>query len=173
MPAHLPAQVYIQDDAYYFWPPPSAQSERWNGFNEFVRKSCHYDGGFETEELSSMLPSYYSMAGGGGVLFPVAISGSDDPGAVTNVTLDDCTMVDYGAVLWGIAWGIQIWPPGTDTVRQQNVHMVDAVMDDVRGLDPGDVFDGAYFSPPGGSSILVERTRFLDSGIFEASALGM
>ena len=58
-------------------------------------------------------------------------------------------------------------------LRQLNVHLVDSVMDDVRGVDPGDVLDGNYFSAPGNSIILVERTRFLDSGIFETSALGM
>ena len=78
-----------------------------------------------------------------------------------------------GARLWGISWGIHIWPPPSDHLRQLNVHLVDSVMDDVRGVDPGDVLDGNYFSAPGNSIILVERTRFLDSGIFETSALGM
>ena len=141
---------------------PYPGSERRVGFSSVLYKSCHWDGGYESEGLSGVTPGSQPW---------IDADTNDHPAAVTNVTFDGATFVDHGAVLWGIILNLEIWPPQSDQLRQANLRVLDLDMSDCKSLLPGDEFDGTYFFFTGTRAV-TERSRFSTNGIFDPAARG-
>ena len=146
-----------------FYAHPGLDPQRLSGVTSLEFTSCHYDGGYEAEGLASIISSMH---------FPLSLD-HDDPDATINVTYDRTTFVDHGAVLFGTALTIQNWPTQSDQLRQVNVHMKDFTMESTHTTAPGDRTDGNYVWAAGLTSMLIERSRFENNGIFDDRSGGV
>ena len=131
------------------------------GRSSYVLRSSHYEGGFELEGISSMIPESF-----------VDVMQEDSRSSVMDVTYDSTTFVDHGTVLWGIAMQVEIWPPPSDQTRQLNWHLVDVELSGNTALNQGDILDSAWIHPAGCTHVLVERSRFEDNTNADSTALG-
>ena len=104
--------------------------QRRVGSSSTTFRLCHFDGGWESEGISGMVPSGGNRA-----------DMYDDPEATWDLTYDRTTFVDHGAVLWGIVLMVGEWPPGGDRQRQINLRFVDFVMKGRFARNPSDVYD--------------------------------
>ena len=149
-----------QDDCHYLTGFPGTQ--RRSGFGSVVYRSSHFDGGYETYGVTSLIPTTVAW-----------LDDTDDPDATLNVTHDRTTAVNHGAVWFGIVIQTGIWPIPSNFHFTYNTHFVELEMKNNEALDQGDMQDGAYLNVLGATgNALVEHSRFERNGNFDSAAQG-
>ena len=91
---------------------------------------CHFDGGWESEGIISMVPSASNR-----------VDMYDDPELTYDVTYDRTSYMDHGVAVWGIVLMVGEWPPLSAPQRQLNLRFVDFEMEGSHALNPFDVYD--------------------------------
>ena len=122
----------LQHDSVLWGSNPGPQ--RRAGSSSTTFRLCHFDGGWESEGISAMVPS------GGN-----RIDMYDDPEFTYDLTYDRTSFVDHGAVVWGIVLMVGEWPPLDDAQRQINLRFTEFEMQASKAVSEGsiDVYDAS------------------------------